>query len=150
MWRFIVLIDSLDARYDTLRDTAHNFLVTQVGLSVYHRPTVASHGEWTCQTWNFYVFPRSYTGDRNSKRFMCQASSLEFLSEHNFDFNKFIGEGISYLPLCDVPGHEERIKAQSGSAIAKATETKVSREVYPVSISILICHFISIRESACL
>nr|CAD7573822.1 unnamed protein product [Timema californicum] len=29
--------------------------------------------------------------------FSCQASSLEFLSRHNFDFNKFVYEGLPYL-----------------------------------------------------
>ena len=131
------VLDSLDVRYDTLRDSAHNFLLTQVGVSVFQSPEAGVSSDWTCQTWNFYVFPRSsFMGDKKSKRFLCQASSLEFLSEHNFDFNKFIGEGISYLPLCDVPMHEERIRAEQQTTFHIPEGTRVSA----FSLSIFLCY----------
>ena len=34
-------------------------------------------------------------------RFLCQASSMDFLSKQNFDFNKLFKEGISYLKSDD-------------------------------------------------
>lgn len=34
-------------------------------------------------------------------RFLCQASSLDFLSRQNFDFNKLIRDGVSYLKSDD-------------------------------------------------
>jgi hypothetical protein len=42
-----------------------------------------------------------------SVRFLCQASSLDFLSKQNFDFNKLFKEGISYLKSDD----ENKLKA---------------------------------------
>jgi CAF1 family ribonuclease len=35
--------------------------------------------------------------DSNDARFVCQASSLEFLTKHRFNFNKFIYEGVPFL-----------------------------------------------------
>nr|CAD7411507.1 unnamed protein product [Timema poppensis] len=48
---------------------------------------------WPCSedistTWSFFSLDNSFS---------CQASSLEFLSRHNFDFNKFVYEGLPYL-----------------------------------------------------
>ncbi len=42
-----------------------------------------------------------------SNRFLCQASSLDFLSRQNFDFNKLFREGISYLKSDD----EKKLRA---------------------------------------
>jgi hypothetical protein len=73
--------------------SAQKFLVSQFGLSAftYH------DGVYTAKTFNFNIYPRSF--ERFDKRFVCQASSLEFLTQHKFDFNKFIYEGIGYLSL---------------------------------------------------
>lgn len=49
------------------------------------------------QTFNFYCFPRPF--EDWQPQFISQASSLDFLAQCNFDFNKWIHDGISYLPL---------------------------------------------------
>jgi hypothetical protein len=41
---------------------------------------------YEAHTYNFYICPKSF-GDLDPN-FLCQASSLEFLASHNFDFNK--------------------------------------------------------------
>lgn len=33
------------------------------------------------------------------KRFLCDAGALEFLSGNKFDFNKFVYEGVPFMPL---------------------------------------------------
>jgi len=40
---------------------------------------------------NVYLFPR----DQDVKHLM-QSSSIEFLAQHNFDFNKWVKEGVGY------------------------------------------------------
>jgi len=40
------------------------------------------------QAFNFYIWPRPYTKGAPDPKFMCQTSSLDFLSSQNFDFNK--------------------------------------------------------------
>ena len=71
--------------------SAQNFLVSQFGLSTFK----FENGEYTAKTYNFNIFPKKFMNF--DKRFSCQASSLEFLTEHKFDFNKFIYEGVGYL-----------------------------------------------------
>jgi poly(A)-specific ribonuclease len=56
----------------------------QFGLSIFISDS--SSNSYTAHTYNFYICPRSFGG--LDPRFVCQASSLEFLSSHNFDFNK--------------------------------------------------------------
>ena len=65
--------------------------IIQLGLSIF---TEKSH-EYTAETYNFYLCPRSFGS--LDKRFLCQASSLEFLSRHHFDFQKTYSQGISFM-----------------------------------------------------
>ena len=46
--------------------------------------------------YKFYVYPRSFAS--LDTKFMCQASSLEFLCQHRFDFNRVsvIRESITH------------------------------------------------------
>lgn len=90
-------IDTLEERYQKVREAGQNFLITQFGLSSVHQdPETRS---WSIRTWNFYLFPRPY--QNLDQRFMCQASSLHFLAQHGFDFNKFIHDGISFMKQTD-------------------------------------------------
>lgn len=73
--------------------SARKFLVSQFGLSAF----TFADGAYTAKTFNFNIYPRSFQSF--DKRFVCQASSLEFLTQHKFDFNKFIYQGIGYLTL---------------------------------------------------
>ncbi|KAJ9597777.1 hypothetical protein L9F63_011385 [Diploptera punctata] len=87
------LFDSGSERYDKLRRNIEHFLVMEVGISAFQ--FVEDENKYVANTYTFYVFPRSF-GSIETK-FMCQASSLEFLYQHKFDFNKFVYEGVSYL-----------------------------------------------------
>lgn len=85
-------LDTLNERYDKVKRSGDSFIITQFGLST---AQFTSDGEWKLNTWNFYIFPRPYGSF--DERFLCQASSIQFLSEHGFDFNKFIAHGIPYM-----------------------------------------------------
>lgn len=75
--------------------SSSNFVINQFGLSAFiPNPSTNSY---VARTFNFYVFPR--TLDDWDQRFLCQAGSLEFLASCHFDFNKWIHQGIGYLPL---------------------------------------------------
>lgn len=48
--------------------------------------------------YNFYTFPsKELPIDVPSCEFLCQTSSIEFLAKHQFDFNAYVNDGISYL-----------------------------------------------------
>ncbi|KAG2917016.1 hypothetical protein PC115_g10866 [Phytophthora cactorum] len=98
-------LDTLEERYHKVKRAGESFLITQFGLSTVH---VDKKDQFHIKTWNFYVFPRPYGS--LDERFLCQASSLQFLSEHGFDFNKFIGDGIPFVNLSKTPVMEKRLK----------------------------------------
>lgn len=49
---------------------------------------------YTYNAYNFYIYPSALCPNVN---FTCQASSIDFLVKHNFDFNKLFSSGIPYL-----------------------------------------------------
>lgn len=88
--------DTLQERYTKLSATAKSFTVSQVGVALF---TWDGDCGYQVHAYNFYVFPRPFKSW--DKRFTCQASSMTYLAEHNFDFNKFFRDGISFLPLSE-------------------------------------------------
>ncbi|GAB9463933.1 polymerase [Globisporangium polare] len=98
-------LDTLEERYKKVKRAGESFLITQFGLSTVH---VDEQEQFSIKTWNFYIFPRPY--GQTDHRFLCQASSLQFLSEHGFDFNKFIADGIPFLNLAKTKGLQKRLE----------------------------------------
>ncbi|CAI5733280.1 unnamed protein product [Hyaloperonospora brassicae] len=100
-------LDTLEERYQKVKRAGESFLITQFGLSTVH---VDDEQHVQVKTWNFYVFPRPYGA--LDERFLCQASSLQFLSDHGFDFNKFIGDGIAFVKLATLPVMKKQLKGR--------------------------------------
>ncbi|CAI5701941.1 unnamed protein product [Peronospora effusa] len=98
-------LDTLEERYRKVKRAGESFLITQFGLSTVH---LNKKDQVHIKTWNFYIFPRPYGS--LDERFLCQASSLQFLSEHGFDFNKFIGDGIPFVNLSTTTAMKKRLK----------------------------------------
>nr|CCA26275.1 Poly(A)specific ribonuclease PARNlike protein putati [Albugo laibachii Nc14] len=119
-------LDTLEERYQKLKQTGENFLVSQFGLATVHvtpsavnvkqeNETTSNRAsdhkyEFEIKVWNFYLFPRPY--GHLDRRFSCQASCLQFLAEHDFDFNKFIYDGISFCKLSKVSMMQKRLEKQ--------------------------------------
>jgi hypothetical protein len=80
---FCSLFDTGPERYAKLYQNATKSIITQIGLSLFVQD---DHLNYSAHTYNFYVCPRSCAS--LDERFVCQASSLEFLARHSFDFNK--------------------------------------------------------------
>ena len=66
---------------------SHIFLL-HIGI---HR----TDSRYLSHTFNFYLYPKAY-GPIDTA-FKCQSSSLEFLCQHSFDFNKFVYGGVPFL-----------------------------------------------------
>ncbi|KAG2435130.1 hypothetical protein HXX76_007215 [Chlamydomonas incerta] len=106
-------LDDYEERYRRIASAASSFVIGQFGISAFKWvPAPAAgggrgggggggggSGHWEARTFNVYVFPRPHDGLGLDRRFMCQASSLTYLAEQGFDFNKMIRDGVSYLPL---------------------------------------------------
>lgn len=88
------LFDDPETRYKKLKKTASQFLISQFGLTAFVKSQEDSN-KYEAHTYNFFLYPSSF--GPLDVRFLCQASSLEFLCQHNFDFNKFIYNGVPFL-----------------------------------------------------
>jgi hypothetical protein len=87
------LFDTMEARYRKLSRPAVHAVISQVGLAVFRQ--LPDPALYEVSSYNFYVCPRSFASV--DERFVCQPSSLEFLTRYDFDFNKFFYLGISSL-----------------------------------------------------
>lgn len=120
---FTGLNSGLDARpfdtpsqyYDKIRSGSMNFLLIQFGLSVFTYDETIN--KYKHQSYNFYVFPRGNNRSAPDCRFMCQSSSILFLSNQGFDFNKLFRSGIPYL----TPTEEEKM-------VKRLDEKRLTRE----------------------
>ncbi|KZC12235.1 Poly(A)-specific ribonuclease PARN-like domain-containing protein 1 [Dufourea novaeangliae] len=91
------LFDSLDDRYKILRKNIKSYVIVQCGIVAFKH--VPDKNIYKAKSYNFYLLPRSVPF--KNRQFLWQVSALEFLSTHNFDFNKFVNEGITYLDEID-------------------------------------------------
>ncbi|GAB6030329.1 Poly(A)-specific ribonuclease pnldc1 [Chamberlinius hualienensis] len=87
------LFDSVEGRYSKLKTKAKSFIICQFGLSAFVK--IEKENRYEAFTYNFYICPRSQ-GLLDSK-FLWEVSSIEFLCQYKFDFNKFAYYGLSYL-----------------------------------------------------
>ncbi|ESO97720.1 hypothetical protein LOTGIDRAFT_152814 [Lottia gigantea] len=86
------LFDTSDERYVKLKKNVSEFTMSQIGISAFVNK---ESYRYEAHTFNFYLFPTAFGSF--DVRFKCQASSLSFLCRYNFDFNKFVYDGVSYL-----------------------------------------------------
>ncbi|XP_043507730.1 pre-piRNA 3'-exonuclease trimmer-like isoform X2 [Frieseomelitta varia] len=87
------LFDSLNDRYKTLKKNIQQFTIVQFGIATFHH--VPSENVYKTECFNFYLFPKSIP--LKNRKISWQVTSLNFLCKHNFDFNKFLNDGICYL-----------------------------------------------------
>ncbi|XP_052801364.1 poly(A)-specific ribonuclease PNLDC1-like isoform X2 [Mya arenaria] len=88
------LFDDGAERYRKLRKTVSQITMCQIGISTFTRDR-KQNSLYTAKTFNIPIYPRSF-GPIDEK-FVCQASSFQFLTRYKFDFNKFVYEGVSFL-----------------------------------------------------
>lgn len=87
------LFDDGPRRYRKLCASMHHFSITQLGLAVFTGEVDSN--SYSVSTYNFYLRPHSCAS--SDPIIACQTSSLEFLQRFNFDFNKWIYEGVPYM-----------------------------------------------------
>ena len=82
--------DSLQARYRKAVDTVSHFQMLQFGITTFElRKEEAGKKALITRPFNFYTAPRG--------NMTAQASALEFLSQHKFDFTRCFADGLQYL-----------------------------------------------------
>ena len=90
------LFDSPEERYSKLKLNAEAFTINQFGLACYAPQQQDIHSnKYNAHVFNFYLLPRPVAS--SEPRFQVQVSSIEFLCQNSFDFNKYFYGGIPYL-----------------------------------------------------
>ena len=95
--------DTPALRYQKIKHSAERMCLTQYGVCTFE---VLSE-KVLARSFSFYVFPAE-TGQGNHAVFSVQASAMHFLAKNNFDFNKWVREGIPFVS----PSREETLRAQ--------------------------------------
>lgn len=87
-------LDSLQERYTKVRTSAEQFQLVQYGICAFKWESESK--AYVATPLNAFIFPKASSGALGiQKTFVCQASSLEFLKSHSFDFNAWIEQGLS-------------------------------------------------------
>ncbi|KAF5198503.1 Poly(A)-specific ribonuclease PARN [Thalictrum thalictroides] len=95
-WRESFDFDRFDVRYLKVKDSVEKFAVVQFGICPFKWDS--DKEAFITHPHTFYIFPRKELPlDGPAYEFLCQTTSLDFLSKFQFDFNACIYEGISYL-----------------------------------------------------
>ena len=92
--------ETVEERYHSVRQSASQFLVVQFGLCPFFYDE--EKDEFTHQAYNFFTYPKQFSKNAPNMRFLCESSSLEFLAESGFDFNKLIYYGNGIIQLWQV------------------------------------------------
>lgn len=121
-------LDLPSERVARARDTAERFLLVQFGLATFHYDQ--QKDQFTHRAFNIYVWPRPCNRGAPDPRFLCQTSSIDFLTNQGFDFNKLFREGVSYLLPQEVArmraGLEERQAVRRRSAAEQGSSLPVA------------------------
>lgn len=86
------LFDSVDVRYQRVREAAERFSVCQVGITL---------GRWgegdivALSSYNIFVFPFCKERGENPS-ITCGSTGVKFLSRNGFDFNRWIRDGVPF------------------------------------------------------
>eukprot|EP01017_Pseudomicrothorax_dubius_P034462 TRINITY_DN4727_c0_g1_i7.p2 TRINITY_DN4727_c0_g1~~TRINITY_DN4727_c0_g1_i7.p2 ORF type:complete len:546 (+),score=133.81 TRINITY_DN4727_c0_g1_i7:1048-2685(+) len=86
-------LDSVQLRYWKAKESVRRFAAIQLGLCTF---SPLGNGKIEAKPFNLHLFPLVVDGALD-RRFLFQPSALQFLAEHNFDFNRLIYEGVHYL-----------------------------------------------------
>ncbi|XP_007943480.1 poly(A)-specific ribonuclease PNLDC1 [Orycteropus afer afer] len=90
----ISLFDLPSEWYLKTRQSVHQFTICQIGLSVFSS-VKGEANKYVSHSCNFFLFPTTF-GILDSE-FSFQASSVQFLNQYGFDYNKFLKNGIPYM-----------------------------------------------------
>ncbi|KRW99797.1 Ribonuclease H-like domain [Pseudocohnilembus persalinus] len=107
--------------YNKKKQVAEQFSIIQIGISIF---TQESDNEYKAYPFNFYVFPRK--NDMYNPIISFQLGSIEFNTQYDMDYNRWIKKGISYFPKN--MGKEKMQKFKELIVSGKNVESQLSLE----------------------
>ncbi|OTF74008.1 poly(A)-specific ribonuclease PARN-like protein [Euroglyphus maynei] len=123
-------LNNYEQLYMNTRKNINQFQIFQIGLSLF-RKTPDELMNFDCHSYNFYIFPSKcifLPEEQRERCFLCQSSSLAFLVENGFDFNKMIRDGITYIPLDQLATVETKINAKIQENQSKTNFIEIEKE----------------------
>lgn len=84
---------TIEQIYQQRSNFVQQITILQFGLAIFS-PTVNPH-RYQANIYNFYLHPSSF--DPVDVKYIIRSSSIKFLTEYKFDFNKCFSSGISFL-----------------------------------------------------
>ncbi|KAL5016515.1 hypothetical protein ScPMuIL_006104 [Solemya velum] len=115
------LFDTSEERYAKLRKNVSQFTLSQIGLAIFTK--VPDENVYQVETFNMPLLAMAFGS--LDVCFSLQTSSLNFLCTHNFDFNKFIYEGV---PFMNEEQETQTKKQISGGTLFNGVQRKVDEE----------------------
>lgn len=109
--------DTVEERYQKVKSCVQKFFAFQIGLSCFK--WVDKKLQYQCRPFCFFVYPKSSMHD-NDTTMLFQTSAVNFLSTHNFDFNKLFAQAISYFPL----PRKEELRTLCGKWVTKSLTSR--------------------------
>lgn len=79
-----------------MKEVAETFTIIQLGLTFF----VLEGKKQKAYAFNFYLFPRAPV--KGDTRFGMQVSCINFNSENELDWNKWIREGVNYVRISEM------------------------------------------------
>uniref|UniRef100_T1JBS2 Poly(A)-specific ribonuclease PARN n=1 Tax=Strigamia maritima TaxID=126957 RepID=T1JBS2_STRMM len=119
--------DTPNSRYQKIREGAMEFLLVQFGLCTFKYDK--NRNRYETKPFNFYIFPRPFGRQSADVKFYCQSSSIDFLSNVGFDFNKLFKQGIPYLSPCDERRLREQLEQRHQQFSSTPIESEDSRKI---------------------
>jgi len=129
-YRGISPFDMPAERYDKLQESARQFLLVQFGLCTFHYDPVSD--SFSNQAFNIYVWPRPCSRNAPDPRFLCQTSSIDFLTNQNFDFNKLFKQGVSYLRPAELEKLKSAMKGRQENRRLSQTPGTEQNQAIPI------------------
>lgn len=89
--------DTPEQRYLKTKAVPEKYAIIQVGVALFHQHPDYPKGqhEFLVRRYNFYLFPPS--NEDVTREVTLNPSSVQFLNQHNMDFNLWTREGIPYV-----------------------------------------------------
>ncbi|KAJ9462197.1 hypothetical protein DIPPA_07817 [Diplonema papillatum] len=113
-------------RTSTMR--RQEFLIAQVGIACYIYQE--DRKKYDVKSFSFYISPRPWSSStsgsnvkvENDLKFSCLGSSLKFLGDHAFDFNRWIKEGIPFMSRSQYLTEKDKVKQRGQYSSIKDLE----------------------------
>ncbi|XP_011306351.1 poly(A)-specific ribonuclease PARN-like domain-containing protein 1 isoform X2 [Fopius arisanus] len=103
----LTLFDTVQERYEKQRNNIAPYTAIQIGLTAFTK--VQQQNKYIAEPFRFYLLSRSLLHGSN-QNFQWEKTSMNFLRRHNFDWNKLVNGGISYLNQSELSKMQSLLK----------------------------------------